>query len=85
MKTLIRVDQLYCGHYVNTVYGDELLHVDTDDFSYYRLMNNGDLVATFSDGTAPGTQYSMLKDKPEWVCNGLRTKSYVWNLVPVKV
>lgn len=81
MATLIKVDQLHNGVYINTVYGDSMYHVTSCGCSWYRLELNKMLVATFSDGSAQEHQYSMLKVAADYTFGGTTVKHYAWNIV----
>lgn len=81
MATLIKVDQLHNGFYINTVYGDSMYHVTLCGCSWYRLELNKMLVATFSDGSAQEHQYSMLKVVPDYTFGDTTVKHYAWNMV----
>ena len=81
MATLIRVDQLHNGFYINTVYGDSMYYVTSCGCSWYRLELNKMLVATFSDGPAQEHQYSMLKVAADYTSGGTTVKHYAWNMV----
>lgn len=81
MATLIKVDQLHNGFYVNTVYGDSMYHVTSCGGSWYRLEHNKMLVATFSDGSTPEHQYSMLKVAADYTFGNITVKHYAWNMV----
>lgn len=81
MATLIKVDQCFNGHYVNSVYGDALYHVTSCGCSWYRLEQNKALVATFSDGVTHSYQYSMCKVAADYTSGLTTVKHYSWNAV----
>lgn len=81
MAALIKVDQCLNGHYVNTVYGDSMQHVQSAGYDYYKLVSNNALVATFSGGTAQGWQYSMLKVCADYTVGPTIVQHWCWNAV----
>ena len=85
MATLIKVEQRYNGHHVNTVYGDSIYHVKSRGEEWYRLELGGELVTTFMIGTTHEHQCSMCKEAADYT-DGLTTVQYwCWNMVKKEI
>ncbi len=81
MATLIKVDQCLNGCYVNSVCGDVMRNVYSNGYNYYKLEMNGDLVATFSNGTTQSFQYSMRKVAADYTDGSITVQHWCWNVV----